>query len=119
MSDGRNFLFQRQYCHGEEANTNREEVIDVLTGGLTPSDGLFNVRGSSGTLSIASGSLFQGPLLAYNSSSSAQRTLTVSGANTLANGELIANKVIVSSGAHVQKPKKMSRDDDDEDDHHR
>jgi hypothetical protein len=89
----------------------------VLTGGLTPSDVLFNVRGSSGTLSIASGSLFQGTLLAYNKSSSAQRTLTVSGSNTLANGELIANKVIVSKGADVKKPKKKSRDDDDDGDH--
>jgi Ice-binding-like len=88
----------------------------VLTGGLTPSDVLFNVRGSSGTFSIASGSLFQGTLLAYNSTSSTQRTLTVSGKNTLANGELIANKVIVSNGAHVKKPKKMSRDNDDDDD---
>ena len=89
----------------------------VLTGGLTPSDVLFNVRGGSGTFSIASGSLFQGTLLAYNSTSSTQRTLTVSGANTLARGELIANKVVVSNGAHVKKPKKMSRDDDDEGDH--
>jgi hypothetical protein len=89
----------------------------VLTGGLTPSDVLFNVRGSSGTFSIASGSLFQGTLLAYNSTSSTQRTLTVSGANTLTNGELIANKVVVNNGAHVKKPKKMSRDDDDEGDH--
>ena len=89
----------------------------VLTGGLTPSDVLFNVRGSSGTLSIAGGSLFQGTLLAYNSTSSTQRTLTVSGANTLAKGELIANKVVVKNGATVKKPKKMSRDDDDEGDH--
>jgi Ice-binding-like len=88
----------------------------VLTGGLTPSDVLFNVRGSSGTLSIASGSLFQGTLLAYNSTSSTQRTLTVSGANTSANGELIANKVDVKNGAHVKKPKKKSRDNDDDDD---
>jgi hypothetical protein len=88
----------------------------VLTGGLTPSDVLFNVRGSSGTLSIASGSLFQGTLLAYNSNSSAQWTLTVGGKNTLANGELIANKVIVNSGGHVKKPKKKSRDNDDDDD---
>lgn len=93
----------------------------VLTGGLTASDVLFNVRGSSGNLSIASGSLFQGTLLAYNSSSSTQRTLTVSGQNTLVNGELIANKVVVNKGAHVKKPKKKSRDnddDDDEGDHH-
>jgi Ice-binding-like len=88
----------------------------VLTGGLTPSDVLFNVRGSSGTLSIASGSLFQGTLLAYNSTSSTQRTLTISGANTMANGELIANKVEVKNGAHVKKPKKKSRDNDDDDD---
>ena len=89
----------------------------VLTGGLTPSDVLFNVRGGTGTFSIASGSVFQGTLLAYNSTSSTQRTLTVSGVNTLAKGELIANKVIVSNGAVVKKPKKMSRDDDDEGDH--
>ena len=91
----------------------------VLTGGLTPSDVLFNVRGSSGTLSIASGSLFQGTLLAYNATSSNQRTLTISGANTLTNGELIANKVVVNDGAHVKKPKKMSRDDDDDEGDHR
>jgi hypothetical protein len=89
----------------------------VLTGGLTPSDVLFNVRGSSGTFSIASGSLFQGTLLAYNSSSSTQRTLTVTGGSTLVNGELLANKVIVSKGADVKKPKKKSRDDDDDGDH--
>ena len=88
----------------------------VLTGGLTPSDVLFNVRGSSGNLSIASGSFFQGTLLAYNSTSSTQRTVTISGANTLANGALIANKVIVSNGADVKKPKKKSRDDDDDGD---
>ena len=93
---------------------NRSRI--VLTGGLTPSDVLFNVRGSSGTLSIASGSLFQGTLLAYNSSSSTQRTLTVSGSNTLANGELLANKVIVKTGGDVKKPKKKSRDNDDDDD---
>jgi hypothetical protein len=91
----------------------------VLTGGLTPSDVLFNVTGSSGTFSIASGSLFQGTLLAYNSTSSIQRTLTISGANTLTNGELIANKVVVNDGAHVKKPKKMSRDDDDDEGDHR
>jgi Ice-binding-like len=88
----------------------------VLTGGLTPSDVLFNVRGGSGTFSIASGSLFQGTLLAYNSSSSTQRTLTVSGDKTSANGELIANKVVVKDGAKVKKPKKKSRDNDDDDD---
>jgi Ice-binding-like len=88
----------------------------VLTGGLTPSDVLFNVRGGSGTFSIASGSLFQGTLLAYNSSSSTQRTLTVSGDKTSANGELIANKVAVKDGAKVKKPKKKSRDNDDDDD---
>jgi hypothetical protein len=85
----------------------------VLTGGLTPSDVLFNVRGGSGNLSIASGSLFQGTLLAYNSSSSTQRTLTVMGKDTMTNGELIANKVVVNNGAKVKKPKKKSRDDDD------
>ncbi len=35
----------------------------VLTGGLTPSDVLFNVRGGTGTFSITSGSIFQGTLL--------------------------------------------------------
>jgi hypothetical protein len=94
--------------------TNASRIL--LTGGLTPSDVLFNVRGGSGTLQIVSGSLFQGTLLAYNSSSSTQRALTVGGDDTETNGQLIANKIIVKNGAHVKKPKKKSRDNDDDDD---
>jgi hypothetical protein len=90
----------------------------VLTGGLTFSDVLFNVRGPTGTFSIGGGSLFNGTLLAYNSTSSVQRTLTVSGANTVVTGETIANKVVVSNGAKMKKPPKKSKgghDDDDDD----
>jgi hypothetical protein len=87
----------------------------VLSGGLTFSDVLFNIRGPSGTFSIGGGSLFNGTLLAYNSTSSAQRTLTISGANTLVNGQVIANKVVVSGGGKVKKPKKVSKEDDDDD----
>jgi len=86
----------------------------VLSGGLTFSDVLFNIRGPSGTFSIGGGSLFNGTLLAYNSTSSTQRTLTISGANTLVNGQVIANKVVVSGGGKVKKPKKVSKDDDDD-----
>ena len=89
----------------------------VLTGGLTFSDVLFNVRGPTGTFSIGGGSLFNGTLLAYNSTSSVQRTLTVSGANTVVTGETIANKVVIS-GAKMKKPPKKSKgghDDDDDD----
>jgi hypothetical protein len=88
----------------------------VLSGGLTISDVLFNVRGPTGTFSIGGGSLFNGTLLAYNSTSSVQRVLTVSGANTLVTGETIANKVVVSSGAKMTKPPKKSKGGHDEDD---
>jgi hypothetical protein len=86
----------------------------VLSGGLTFSDVLFNIRGPSGTFSIGGGSLFNGTLLAYNSTSSVQRTLTISGANTLVNGQVIANKVVVSGGSEIKKPKKVSKHDGDD-----
>ena len=89
----------------------------ALSGGLTPSDVLFNVTGNSGAFSILGNSLFQGTLLAYNKSG-AQRTLTVDGANTLIRGEIIANKVVVSGGAKVRKPPKASCDGD-RDEHER
>ena len=82
----------------------------MLTGGLTTSDVLFNVRGSSGTFSITGNSLFTGTLLAYNSASSVQRTLTVSDSNTLVRGQIIANKVVVNGGGKVRKPPKLSCD---------
>jgi Ice-binding-like len=88
----------------------------LLTGGLTVSDVLFNVRGSNSTFSIGGDSVFNGTLLAYNSSG-AQRTLQISGHNTQINGELLANKIILQSGAHVKKPKEKSKDDDDDDDY--
>jgi hypothetical protein len=87
----------------------------LLTGGLTVSDVLFNVRGSNSTFSIAGDSVFNGTLLAYNSSG-AQRTLQISGHNTQINGELLANKISVQSGAHVKKPKEKSKEKDDDDD---
>jgi len=70
----------------------------LLTGGLTVSDALFN-----------------GTLLAYNSSG-AQRTLTITGHNTQINGELLAYKINLQSGAHVKKPKEKSKEKDDDDD---
>ena len=88
----------------------------LLTGGLTVSDVLFNVTGSNSTFSIGGNALFNGTLLAYNSSG-AQRTLTIIGHDTLINGELIANKINLQSGAHVKKPKEKSKDDDDDDDY--
>jgi hypothetical protein len=87
----------------------------LLTGGLTVSDVLFNVRGSNSTFSIAGDSVFNGTLLAYNSSG-AQRTLQISGHNTQINGELLANKISLQSGAHVKKPKEKSKEKDDDDD---
>jgi hypothetical protein len=80
-----------------------------LTGGLTPSDVLFNVRGNNSTFSISGDSVFNGTLLAYNSSG-AQRTLTISGHNTTVNGEVIVNRLVQSSGAHVKHPKKKSEE---------
>ena len=89
----------------------------VLTGGLTSSDVLFNVTGP-GAISIGGGSLFNGTLLAYNSGTGGQRTVTISGTNTVVTGETIANKVVVSNGAKMTKPPKKSKgghDDDDDD----
>ena len=79
----------------------------LLTGGLTPSDVLFNVRGNNSTFSISGNSIFNGTLLAYNSSG-AQRTLNISGHDTTVNGEVIVNKLLFSSGGHVKHPKKKS-----------
>jgi len=87
----------------------------LLTGGLTVSDVLFNVRGNNSTFSIGGDSVFNGTLLAYNSSG-AQRTLNITGHNTQINGELLANKINLQSGAHVKKPKEKSKEKDDEDD---
>jgi hypothetical protein len=78
-----------------------------LMGGLTPSDVLFNVRGSNSTFSISGDSVFNGTLLAYNSSG-VQRTLNISGHNTSVNGEVIVNRLVLSSGAQVKHPKKKS-----------
>ena len=86
----------------------------LLTGGLTVSDVLFNVTGSNSTFSIGGDALFNGTLLAYNSSG-AQRTLQISGHNTQINGELLANKISLQSGAHVKKPKEKSKEKDDDD----
>jgi len=88
----------------------------LLTGGLTVSDVLFNVTGSNSTFSIGGDALFNGTLLAYNKSG-AQRTLTITGHNTQINGELLANRIQLQSGAHVKKPKEKSKDDDDDDDY--
>ena len=84
-----------------------------LTGGLTVSDVLFNVTGSNSTFSIGGDALFNGTLLAYNSSG-AQRTLTITGHNTQINGELLANRILLQSGAHVKKPKEKSKEKDDD-----
>jgi len=88
----------------------------LLTGGLTVSDVLFNITGSNSTFSIGGDALFNGTLLAYNSSG-AQRTLQITGHNTQINGELLANQINLQSGAHVKKPKEKSKDDDDDDDY--
>jgi hypothetical protein len=87
----------------------------MLTGGLTVSDVLFNVRGNNSTFSIGGDSVFNGTLLAYNSSGT-QRTLNITGHNTQINGELLANKISLQSGAHVKKPKEKSKEKDDDDD---
>jgi len=86
----------------------------LLTGGLTVSDVLFNVTGSNSSFSIGGDALFNGTLLAYNSSG-AQRTLTITGHNTQINGELLANRILLQSGAHVKKPKEKSKEKDDDD----
>jgi hypothetical protein len=52
-------------------------------------------------------------LLAYNSSGT-QRTLQITGHNTQINGELIAWKINLQSGAHVKKPKEKSKHKDDD-----
>src|SRR5437763_12226175 len=87
----------------------------LLTGGLTVSDVLFNITGSNSTFSIGGDALFNGTLLAYNSSG-AQRTLQITGHNTQINGELLANKISLQSGAHVKKPKEKSKEKDDDGD---
>lgn len=87
----------------------------LLTGGLTPSDVLFNIRGNNagttGALNFEIGgdAVFNGTLLAYNSSGT-QRTLMISGHNTRVTGEVIANKLIFSSGGHITHPKKKSEE---------
>jgi hypothetical protein len=86
----------------------------LLTGGLTVSDVLFNITGSNSTFSIGGDALFNGTLLAYNSSG-AQRTLQITGHNTQINGELLAYKINLLSGAHVKKPKEKSKEKDDDD----
>ena len=86
----------------------------LLTGGLTVSDVLFNITGSNSTFSIGGDALFNGTLLAYNSSG-AQRTLQITGHNTQINGELLANRILLQSGAHVKKPKEKSKEKDDDD----
>ena len=86
----------------------------LLTGGLTVSDVLFNVTGSNSTFTIGGDALFNGTLLAYNSSG-AQRTLQITGHNTQINGELLANRILLQSGAHVKKPKEKSKEKDDDD----
>jgi hypothetical protein len=80
----------------------------LLTGGLTPSDILFNVRGTNAgglPFEISGGSQFNGTLLAYNNKHpKIQRTLLIADPNTLVTGEILANQVNVSGGAKVQKP---------------
>src|SRR5438270_10810346 len=88
----------------------------LLTGGLTVSDVLFNITGSNSTFSIGGDALFNGTLLAYNSSGP-QRTLEITGHNTQINGELLANRILLQSGAHVNKPKEKSKEKDDDDDY--
>jgi len=87
----------------------------LLTGGLTVSDVLFNITGSNSTFTIGGDALFNGTLLAYNSSG-AQRALQITGHNTQINGELLAYKISLQSGAHVKKPKEKSKEKDDDDD---
>src|SRR5207248_10504045 len=86
----------------------------LLTGGLTVSDVLFNITGSNSTFSIGGNAVFNETLLAYNSSG-AQRALQITGHNTQINGELLAYKISLQSGAHVKKPKEKSKEKDDDD----
>jgi len=86
-----------------------------LTGGLTVSDVLFNIRGNNSTFSISGNSIFNGTLLAYNPAG-AQRTLQITGHDTEVNGEVLAHKITLQSGAHVKKPKEKSKHKDDDDD---
>ena len=100
---------------GSFSLTNSSQI--VLSGGLTTSDVLFNIKGNTGTFQITGNSLFQGTLLAYNSATNGtQRTLTIDGSNTLLRGEVIANRVVVTNGARVRKPPRASCDDDRDED---
>jgi hypothetical protein len=83
----------------------------LLSGGLTPSDVLFNVTGNptGAKFEVTGGSLFNGTLPAYNRGGS-QRTFTISGKTSMLNGEVIANRVVVSSGAHVKQPHHKSEE---------
>ena len=112
------FHLDGQWCDGTAFVLNVSNNFNItgasrilLTGGLTPSDVLFNVTGNpfGGKFQITGDSLFNGTLLAYNSGGS-QRALSANGLNTATNGELIANRVTVASGAHVKHPKKKSEE---------
>jgi hypothetical protein len=69
----------------------------LLTGGLRASDVLFNITGTSAALTrqISGDALFNGTILATKS------TVTVSGHKTVVNGELVAQRVVVQSGATI------------------
>jgi len=84
----------------------------LLTGGLTVWDVLFKFAGNNSILSISGDSVLNATLLGYNYSGS-QRTL-ITGHNTPINGELLAYKIVLQSGAHVNKPKEKSKDKDDD-----
>ena len=100
---------------GSFSLTNSSQIC--LSGGLTTSDVLFNIKGNSGTFQITGNSLFQGTLLAYNSATNGtQRTLAIDGWNTLLRGQVIANRVVVTNGARVRRPPRASNDDDRDED---
>ena len=67
----------------------------LLTGGLTASNVLFNVTGTGSTLQIQGDSLVYGTILAPN------RAVELGGQQTKLNGSIIANNVLIGSGAQV------------------
>ncbi len=69
----------------------------VLSGGLQWNDVLFNVQGTGSTVSIRGNATLDGILLATG------RTVVLSG-QSIENGEIIANRVLIGGGSHVNHP---------------
>jgi cytoskeletal protein CcmA (bactofilin family) len=66
----------------------------IVLSGITPSNVVFNVRGTGTDATIGGSSAFQGILLAN------YRNVKVSGSSSV-NGEIVGNKVTLAGGAHL------------------